>query len=79
MIGIYFFVWGLSSALSSLILLAFSKISKSSPPGVTCQMWYYLLLLVVAVGYFVLYIFVARWYQNRKRLTEQEEEVFYRP
>ena len=78
MIGMYFFEWGLASSLANLIFLGFSSISQTKGPPVTCQMWYYLLLLIIVVAYFVIYIFVARWYQNRKRVTEQEEEVFYR-
>lgn len=75
MIGLVFFTWGCGSTIADIMLGIFS-LKKAATP-MTCEFWYYLVLLVIVIVGFVMYICVARWYKNRKRPEEDKDEVFY--
>ena len=75
MIGLVFFTWGLGGTIANVFVGAFS-LKKANPP-MTCEFWYYLLLLLIATLSFVIYVIVARWYKNRRRLEDSEDELFY--
>ena len=80
MIGLFFFVQGLSSSLAAIILFAFSKRQNVKDiRGQSCGFWYYFIFLLIAVLTFVVYIVVSRWYKNRQRGELEESEQFYRP
>ena len=76
MVGLFFFMWGWSDSIANGILGGFSL--RNAGPPLTCGFWYYLLFLLIAVAGFAFFITVARWYKNRKRPVETEDEVFYR-
>lgn len=75
MIGLVYFSWGFSGTMANVIIGAFSLRKASSP--LKCEFWYYFILLLIAIVSFLMYIFVARWYKNRKRPEENEDEIFY--
>ena len=76
MIGLFFFVWGVASALAETLILMFSKIPHIGPP-LTCDFWYYFMYVVYAVLAFVVYVVLACWYKNRQR-GETDSDIFYR-
>ncbi len=82
MIGLFFFVQGLSAAAASLILFLFSQEDISERITVktstqSCGFWYYLIFFVVGVVTFVCYVLTSLWYKNRQR-GDLESVVFYR-
>ena len=84
MIGLFFFIQGLSATLAGMILFIFSEEDAMERvdvkhSGESCGFWYYLIFFVIAVVTFVLYIGVSKWYKNRKRGDLEESEAYYRP
>ena len=75
MIGLFFFAWGVASAVSQGLITAFGFATSVTP--VTCDFWYYLLYLLVVLVGVVGYLVLARAYKNRQR-GERESDVFYR-
>lgn len=75
MIGLFFFMWGIASAMAQVLIVVFGY--HKGPP-LTCDVWYYLFYTILAVLGCVAYGLVARGYRNRQR-GEQESVRFYRP
>ena len=75
MIGVFFFIWGFSDTVATTLLTVFS-LKKVGPPE-SCNFWYHLILLVIGVTTCLIYIVVARRYQNRKRPIHAENYVYY--
>lgn len=76
MVGLFFFTWGAAEGLTQVFITAFSYRRPSSP--LTCDFWYYLLYLCIAILGCVAYAVLVRRYTNRQR-GEQESDLFYRP
>ena len=76
MIGLFFFIWGLASANARIMMTAFGR-SRSATP-MTCDFWFNLFYMMVAVVGLACYLLVARRYRNRQR-GEQDSDRFYRP
>ncbi len=76
MVGLFFFAWGLSSAIARIMMIVFGHITSTT--SMTCDFWYYLFYLFVALFGFLCYLFLSRRYQNRQR-GEEDSDVFYRP
>ena len=82
MVGLLFWIKGIFSTLSSLILFIFSNprwIQNLSMKTSTqsCGFWYYLIFFVLGLVTFVLYVVVSRRYQNRTR-GDLEHHPYYR-
>lgn len=75
MIGLFFFIWGLATAMAQILIKAFSH---SKGPPMTCDFWYYLLHLFIAVIGFVVYALFASQYKNRERGELRDSQIFYR-
>ena len=75
MVGLFFFAWGVASSLVELTVLLFRETSPGHP--LTCDLWYYLVVLGVGGLGLVTYVVVARRYKNRER-GEIKPERFYR-
>lgn len=75
MVGLFFFAWGVASTLTELTIFMFRELSLG--PLLSCDIWYYLILLMVGLVGFILYVVVARRYKNRQR-GEIKPERFYR-
>ncbi len=76
MIGLFFFMWGLSSAIAASSMFLFGYIRGTT--SMTCDFWYYLFYLFVALFGFLCYLFLSRRYRNRQR-GENDSDLFYRP
>ncbi len=74
-IGLFFFMWGIATVFANLIGVVFSKIMSVSI--LTCDIWYHMLLVVLAILSFILYVFVSVWYKNRLR-GDIEPDLYYR-
>lgn len=74
MIGFFFFAWGVATAMAQVFIVAFDKPSSV----LTCDFWYYLLYLCLAIFGCAAYAVLARCYRNRQR-GEQESDRYYRP
>lgn len=75
MIGLVYFSWGFAGSVASTLQGIFSL--KNAGPPLKCEFWYYFLLVLVGIVSFVMFVFVARWYKNRKRPEQDEDETFY--
>ena len=75
MIGLVFFTWGFAGTISNVLIGAFSL--GKADLLMKCELLYYILLLLIAILGFVIYVIVARWYKNRRRPEESEDELFY--
>ena len=80
MIGMFFLMEGLFSALAAILLYIFSveDIEPLLSQSQSCAFWFYLILLGVAIVGFVFYIGVAIWYKNRERGDTEDSRPFYR-
>ena len=76
MVGLFFFMWGMSSAVARTMMILFSQLGTVR--AMTCDFWYYLLYLLFALFGFLCYTLLARRYKNRQR-GEHDSDVFYRP
>ena len=76
MIGLFFFAWGMSTVVSQSLVFAFGDIVSIT--RLTCDFWYYLFYLCLALLGIVAYGFLVWKYRNRQR-GEQESDLFYRP
>ena len=74
MVGFFFFWWGVASILVEFIIVIFSSRDVFF---LNCGIWYYIVLLLVACGGLVAYVWVARSHKNRQR-GEIGSERFYR-
>ncbi len=74
MIGLFFFTWGIATVIANLIIVVFSNIHIVA---LTCDIWYYILLVILSVLFFVLFILVSVWYKNRRR-GDIEPDLYYR-
>lgn len=79
MVGLFFFTWGVASALIELTISLFKTYVTVGPQWslLPCDVWYYLILQAAAIIGFVMYVVVARKYKNRQR-GEIKSERFYR-
>ena len=81
MIGLFFWVEGIFSTLSAIVLFGFliKDHRNYSPSGtrLSCGFWYYLVFMVVGIATFIPYIVFSRKYQNRTR-GEVDSERYYR-
>ena len=75
MIGLFFWVEGIFSTLSAIVLFGFSY--SSSGTRLSCGFWYYLVFMVVGIATFIPYIVFSRKYKNRTR-GEVDSERYYR-
>lgn len=83
MIGLFFFVQGLSATLASVVLFIFSEEEISEKLNVnsstqSCGFWYYLVFFIVAMVTLIGYIATSKWYKNRERGDLEESVAFYR-
>ncbi len=83
MIGLFFFIQGLSAMAASLVLFIFSKEDVGEKLSVktstqSCGFWYYLIFFIVAMVTFSCYAAVSKWYKNRQRGDLEESVAFYR-
>ncbi len=74
MIGLFFFMQGISTVLANLVGVVFSNIRVTA---LTCDIWYYMLLVVLAIISFIVFVCVSLWYKNRLR-GDIEPDRYYR-
>ena len=83
MVGLFFFVHGLTASVAAVVLLVLSQEDIAEHlnvkhSGESCGFWYYLIFFVIAAVTFVLYIGVSKWYKNRQRGDLEGSERYYR-
>lgn len=80
MIGLFYLVDGLSSIVAAAVLLPFAigRPHLLDQSVVSCEFWYYIIFLVIAVVTCAVYIAVSKWYKNRERGDLEESEPYYR-
>lgn len=69
LIGLYYCIDGVSSAIAGLILLGFAEGFRShgSLLSFSCGSSYYVTAALIAVLGFIAYLVAALWYRRRKR------------
>jgi ABC-type amino acid transport system permease subunit len=80
MIGLFFWVDGIFSTLSAIVLFGFSindQNYSASGTHLSCGFWYYLVFVVVGIATFIPYVVFSRKYQNRTR-GDVDSERYYR-
>ena len=83
MVGLFFWVDGISSTVAALVLFAFSYGPKQTyklyfqMSHQSCGFWYYCVLFVLGIVTFILYVFLAKCYRNRTR-GDLDTERYYR-
>ena len=82
MVGLFYWIDGLSSTVAALVLFAFSYPKQThhlylQSSHQSCGFWYYSVLLVLGIVTFTLYVFLAKRYQNRTR-GDLDTERYYR-
>ena len=77
MIGLFFFVWGVSASMATIILFNFDWHKVSKPIG--CGFWYYTVFFLISLAFLIVFVKVARWYKNRQRgELDTPRDIYYR-
>ena len=72
MVGLFFWVDGLSSGIAALVLFSFYYPKQMyqlylQSSHHSCGFWYYSVFLVLGIVTFIMYVFLAKRYRNRTR------------
>ena len=71
MVGLFYWIDGLSSTIAALVLFAFSYPEQTNKlyqlSHQSCGFWYYCVFFVLGIVTFVLFVQVAKRYRNRTR------------
>ena len=80
MVGLFYWVDGVFSTFSALVLFGFYKSVDSNfqSSHQSCGFWYYCVFFVVGVVTLIVYVCVAKRYKNRVRGELVEGERYYR-
>ena len=78
MVGLFFWMEGVFSTISAVILFGFSRETyHTGSTHLSCGFWYYIIFFIIGIITFVPYVVASKKYKNRTR-GEVDGELYYR-